>query len=225
MRGTQRARRALLVAYAALPLAAAATPRSVPSAPPTPGGLTLEVTRDGDAFVVTAHADLLADARTAWDTITDLERLPQFVPNITRVRVLSRQPQASGELLAVAFDGSFRLFFLSFPTHVWLDVEHVPYTDVLSRLRPPPPGETSPSSLKRFSGRYTLTTVGAGRGGATRVRFDYSAEFALAQPLPPVLGTLFGTAAVRAMLREQFAALVAEIERRARARQGLQPSR
>jgi hypothetical protein len=187
--------------------------------------MALAVRRDGDAFTVTARADLQADARTAWDTITDVERLPQFVPDITRVRVLSRQARASGELLAVAFDGTFRLFFLSFPTHVWVDVEHVPYTDVLARLRPPPPGERNASSLKRFSGRYTLTTVGAGRGPATRVRFDYHAEFTLAQPLPPVLGTLFGTAAVRAMLREQFAALVAEIERRARGRQGLQPSR
>jgi hypothetical protein len=215
----------VLAACAALPLAAAASQRPVPPAPPAPTGVGLEVTRDGDAFVVVARADLQADARTAWDTITDVERLPQFVPDITRVRVLSRQQRASGEMLAVAFDGTFRLFFLSFPTHVWLDVEHVPYTDVLARLRPPPAGEGNASSLKRFSGRYTLTTVGAGRGTATRVRFDYKAEFELALALPPLLGTLFGTAAVRAMLREQFTALVAEIERRARGRQGLQPSR
>lgn len=225
MRRPQRSRRALLAACAALPLVAAGAQRPVPPAPPAPSGVALEVTRDGNAFSVTARADLQADARTAWDTLVDVERLPQFVPNITRVQVLSRQPRASGEVLAVAFDGTFRLFFLSFPTHVWLDVEHVPYTDVVARLRPPPPGERTASSLKRFSGRYTLTTVGAGRGGATRVRFDYTAEFELAMALPPVLGTLFGTAAVRAMLREQFAALVAEIERRARGRQGLQPSR
>lgn len=225
MRSARHSRRALLAACAAMSLAAGAAQRSVPSAQLAPTDLTLDVSRVNDAFVVTARADLLADARTAWDTITDLERLPQFVPNITRVRVLSRQPRASGELLAVAFEGSFRLFFLSFPTHVWLDVEHVPYSDVLSRLRPPPAGESNASSLKRFTGRYTLTTLGAGRDRATRVRFDYEAEFELAQPLPPVLGTLFGSAAVRATLREQFAALVAEIERRARARQGLQPSR
>jgi hypothetical protein len=225
MRRVQRSRRSLLAACAALPLAVAAAQRPVPPAPAVPTGVALDVTRDGNAFVVTARADLQADARTAWDTITEVERLPQFVPNVTRVRVLSRQPRARGEVLAVAFEGNFRLFFLSFPTHVWLDVEHVPYTDVLARLRPPPPGHTAPSSLKHFNGRYTLTTVGAGRDGATRVRFDYNAEFELAQPLPPVLGTLFGTRAVRAMLREQFAALVSEIERRSRGRQGLLPSR
>jgi hypothetical protein len=43
--------------------------------------------------------------------------------------------------------------------------------------------------------------------------------------LPPIIGPLFGTAAVRQTLREQFGAMVTEIERRSRARQGLQKDR
>jgi hypothetical protein len=204
----------------ALPIAAAARERSVP---PLPTGTVLEVVRDGEQFRVTARADMQADASVAWATLTDYERMPQFIPHIARVQVLSRSPRASGEMLAVAYEGTLKLLFLSIPTAVWLDVEHVPYTDVLARLRAPPPGAAA-ASLKRFSGRYTLAVVGS-RGAAARVRLDYSAEFELAQPLPPVLGALFGTAAVRSPLREQFTALVGEIERRTRARQGLQPAR
>jgi hypothetical protein len=204
----------------AIPIAAAARERSVL---PLPTGIVLDVVRDGEQFRVMARADMQADASVAWATLTDYERMPQFIPNIARVQVLSRAPRAGVETLAVAYEGTLKLLFLSIPTAVWLDVEHVPYTDVLARLRAPPPGAGA-ASLKRFSGRYTLTVVGS-RGAAARVRLDYSAEFELAQPLPPVLGALFGAAAVRSTLREQFTALVGEIERRTRARQGLQPAR
>ena len=40
-----------------------------------------------------------------------------------------------------------------------------------------------------------------------------------------MIGTLFGTAAIRHALREQFGAMVAEIERRSRQRQGIQKGR
>ncbi len=217
-----RARRALLHAAATgaaiAPLASLARDRAVP---PLPTGIALDVARDGEKFRVTARADMQADASVAWATLTDYERLPQFIPHVTRVRVVARRPRPGGEALTVDYDGVFRLFFLSYPTQVRLDVEHVPFTDVLARLSTPaqPNG-----SLRQFDGRYTLTVRGD-RGGSARVRLDYNATFELAQPLPPVLGTLFGTGAVRSMLREQFEALVAEIERRTRARQGLQPAR
>ncbi len=221
------ARRALLravaTAAATAPLASLARERAVP---PLPTGIALDVAREsareGDRFRVTARADMQADASVAWATLTDYERLPQFIPHLTRVRILARRPRPSGEALTVDYEGSFRLLFLSYPTQVRLDVEHVPFTDVLARLSTPPqPG----GSLRQFEGRYTLTVVRGDRNAGARVRLDYNAAFELAQPLPPVLGSLFGVGAVRSMLREQFEALVAEIERRTRARQGLQPSR
>jgi hypothetical protein len=219
-------RRSLLLASLAVPLAAAARQRAVP---PLPTGIALDVVRDGERFRVTARADMQADASVAWATLTDYQRMPQFIPYINRVRVQARTPRPSGETLKVAYEGTLKLLFLSIPTLVWLDVEHVPFTDVIARLSAVPQGEAV-GSLKRFTGRYTLAVVGSGTsagssGSAARVRLDYNAEFELAQPLPPVLGLLFGTAAVRSTLREQFGALVVEIERRSRARQGLQPSR
>jgi hypothetical protein len=76
------------------------------------------------------------------------------------------------------------------------------------------------SRCRAFDGRYTLTVLGGAGAGAPRVRLDYSARFELAEPLPPIIGPLFGTAAVRQTLREQFGATVTEIERRSSARQG-----
>ena len=201
-----------------LPLALPAASRTIP---PPPTALQLEVERDGDRFRVTARADLTADARVAWDTLTDYARLPEFVPGVTSTRVLSRTPAEGGERLSIEYVGSFRLLFLSVPTYVWLDVRHQPFTDVLARSMPAPRPDAPAATLKSFDGRYSLAVIGRGAGGASRVRFDYRAQFELAEPLPPVIGPLLGTWAVRSVLREQFAAMVGEIERRSRARQGI----
>ena len=210
----RRAAAALLLA-----LAAAAAYAN----PPVPSAIHVEVERDGDRFRVTARADMAADARTAWDTLTDYERLPDFVPGVTRTRILAREARAGGERVAVEYAGTFKLLFFALPTHVWLDVQHVPFTDVLARSAPAPASrrDAPAPTLRSFDGRYTLAVVGGGGRGAPRVRFDYSAQFELAEPLPPVIGALFGTMAVRQTLREQFGAMVAEIERRSRARQGI----
>ncbi len=194
--------------------------------PPPPTAVRLDVERDGERFRVIARADMAADARIAWDTLVDYERLPEFVPSVARTRVLAREARAGGEQLTVEYLGSFKLLFFSVPTRVWLDVQQVPFTDVLARSATRlPRGEAPPApTLKSFNGRYTLAVIGGG-GGAPRVRFDYDAQFELAEPLPPVIGALFGTAAIRHALREQFVAMVAEIERRSRQRQGIQKSR
>jgi hypothetical protein len=192
--------------------------------PPLPTTIQLDVERDGDRFRVTARADMAADPRVAWDTLTDYEHLSEFVPSVTRTRVLAREGRTGGERLTVEYSGSLKLWFFRVPTQVWLDVEHVPFTDVRaqSATRVAPRAGAPASTLKSFNGRYSLAVVGGGSGRAPRVRFDYSAQFELAEPLPPVIGPLFGAAAVRHTLREQFSAMVTEIERRSRARQGIQ---
>lgn len=184
----------------------------------------VEVERDGDRFAVRAQAELSADARTAWDTLTDYEALPQFVPGITRTRVLAREGRGGDERLTVEYSGRFRLLFLSQPTQLWLDVRHRPLTEVLaqsSRSHVPARGEPA-ATLREFRGRYLLAVLGGGGAGRPRLRLDYDAQFELAEPLPPVIGALFGTAALRQAMREQFAAMVAEIERRAQSRPSIE---
>jgi hypothetical protein len=217
-----RAARALRAAGLCVAAAAALLPAAA-AAPPIPTAIQLEVERDGDRFHVSARADMAADARVAWETLTDYERLPQFVPSITRTRVLAREARADGERVTVEYSGTLKLWFVTVPTLVWLEVRHTPYTAVAARAiaRPPARADAPPPSLRSFDGSYALAVVGGGIGGAPRVRFDYRAQFELAEPLPPVIGSLFGTAAVRQTLREQLGAMVGEIERRTRERQGI----
>lgn len=185
----------------------------------TAASSSVTVERDGDRFTVVAEAVIDADPRTAWEVLTDYERLPQFIPGIRRTRVLSRRTLADGEQLLVEYAGRFNLLLLMLPTQVWLDVRHAPMKEVLARSVAPPPRAPDEaqtvSTLRAFTGRYTLNPLDREPAGPQRVRLGYSARFELAEPLPPVIGPIFGAAAVRHALREQFEAMVAEIERRA----------
>lgn len=210
-----RATRAVSMGLALL-FAAVSPARGAPLPPATEVALNVE--HDGERFHVTARADMAADARVAWYTLTDYERLPAFVPGVERTRVLARVIRAGDERLTVEYAGALRFWIFSVPTRVWLDVHHQPFTEITARAASgmSPPDGGAQASLRSFEGRYTLSTLGGASAGAARVRLDYSARFELAQPLPPLLGSLFVTAAVRLALREQFVAMVAEIERRSR---------
>src|SRR5258706_2276241 len=69
---------------------------------------SVTVERDGDSYRVHASADLAAAPRVAWDTITDYERLPEFVPGVARSHVLSRTTSSTGERLVVDHAGVLR---------------------------------------------------------------------------------------------------------------------
>ena len=167
----------------------------------------VEVTRTGETYRVRASAQLAADQRLVWETLTDYERLREFVPGVTRARVLTRV----GNQLSIEQVGVFSVFFFDLPVKLRLAVEHTPYTTVLARLAAGSM-DANESTLRSFSGRYTLTPV---RLPPLRsVRLDYDAQFELAAPLPPLIGSLFAVSAVRQTMREQFEAMLREIERR-----------
>lgn len=167
----------------------------------------IEVSLDGGTYRVHASAQLAADQKVAWETLTDYERLREFVPGVTRARILAR----NGNELTIEQLGVFPVLFFDLPVQVRLAVQHTPYTLVLAHLAASPADAGEPT-LRSFSGRYVLTASGlAQRPG---VRLDYDAEFELARPLPAVIGSLFGVAAVRRTMREQFEAMLREIDRR-----------
>ncbi len=173
----------------------------------------IEVQREGETYSVRASADIAADVPVVWGTLTDYERLPQFVPDIHRVRVLARD----GNRLTVVFHGGLRLLFFEWPVWMRLAVRHEPYGSVSAQSDP---GliDGQPATLRGFAGRYALTVIPmAGRSG---VRVDYDARFELTEAVPTLIGVLFGRPLVRAALRGQFEAMLKEIERR----QAAQPS-
>jgi hypothetical protein len=154
---------------------------------------------------VAARADIAADPAVAWETLTDYERLPRFVPGLLRVRVLAHKVEGARERLLVEQTGELRFLFFVQRVGVLLDVRHEPPTRVEARALPraAPAGEDE-ASVTDFEGTYVLAPTAGG------VRLDYRARFAPTFELPPIVGTL----AVRQTMKRQFDALVAEIGRR-----------
>jgi hypothetical protein len=120
------------------------------------------------------------------------------VPDLHRVQVVER----NGSQLTVDYDGQYRYLFLRRAVRLRLAVVHEPPLRVLaaggSRERP------DGSAVLDLRSRYELQPSAAG------ALLRYEAQFELVPALPAVLGTL----GVRHAMREQFEALVAEIERR-----------
>jgi len=164
-----------------------------------------DVTQDGAGYRIDASADLSADPAVVWNTLTDYEKLPQFVPGIRHVRVLETHEQAGRQHLLVEQAGELRFLFFSRRVAVLLDVEQQPPSRVEARALPRPRGgNEGEESLNDFEGTYTLVPIPGG------VRLGYRARFAPEFTLPPILGPW----AVRRTMQAQFEAMLAEIDRR-----------
>jgi ribosome-associated toxin RatA of RatAB toxin-antitoxin module len=159
---------------------------------------SVEAQRDGDAVEVRVHALLDASAALTWQVISDYERLPEFVPGISRSVVVAR----SGNRVTLEQSGEARFAFLVFPIEVRLEVLESPLEWIVSRA--------VSGNVRRMSGRYEIHPEGA-RGGVT-LRYHGAIEPAF--ELPPIVGV----AALRWTIEQQFEAMVNEILRQAAAR-------
>ncbi len=179
---------------------------------------TVTVERDGDTFYVRARASVAVDPRVAWDTINDYEHMHDFLPNIKRSKVVAR----NATRLAVEHTGRFPLFFFDIPVRVRLGVVQHPYERIVARSEAGTV-DGAPQTLRAFSGSCDLTVITLARRAG--VRMEYEARFELAEPLPPIIGGLFGTAMVTKTVRLQFEALVREMVRRQTGRASIEKSR
>lgn len=155
--------------------------------------LAVEVERGGPVFRVRAAATVAAPAERVWEVLTDYANLARFVPGLSSSVVHLRE----GNRVLLEQKGEARFLIFSYPIDVHLEVRESPGSSIVSR--------GVGGNLRRMSGRYDLENA----GGAVLLR--YSGELEPDFELPPLIGTL----AVRSMVEEQFAAMVAEIERRA----------
>ena len=164
----------------------------------------IEAHREGASVEIKAHAELAAPAAVAWQVLTDYERLPAFIPGIAKSVVRERH----GAVLVVEQSGAARFLVFSFPIEVRYEVTERPQQSVESRA--------VGGNLRRMNGRYELEP---GVEPLT-VRLRYHGLIEPDFHLPP----LVGVAALRSMAEEQFAAMVAEIERRAAEAGAAEPS-
>ena len=155
--------------------------------------VVVEMQRQGAALQVRAHALLVAPMPLVWKVLTDYERMPKFIPGIAKSVVRLRQ----GNHLLVEHSGDARFLFFSFPIDVTLEVDESPMQWVTSRA--------VSGNFRRMMGRYELSREAGG------VLLRYSGFIEPDFDLPP----LIGPAALRRSVREEFTAMVEEIERRA----------
>lgn len=157
------------------------------------GDLAVDVERNGRSFTLRASASVAAPAATVWEVLTDYDNLARFIPGIASSEVELRVANR----VLVQQKGEARFLVFSYPIEVRLEVLESPNRSITSR--------GIGGNLKRMTGHYELQRA------RDEILLRYTGELEPDFVLPPLIGTL----AVRAMAEEQFAAMVAEIERRA----------
>ena len=164
--------------------------------------LSVEAARRGDAVEVRARATLDAPYEVVWGTLTDYNRLAEFIPGMLRSRVIEQR----GDAAVVEQVGEARFLFFSFPIEV----------TVVSTSRPPNAIDIRvlKGNLKRLDGGYRVEPA---QGGRILLRWN-----GLIEP-DTVMPPLLGEAVMRSNIEDQFTGMVREIERReARRREAAQ---
>ncbi|HZP85718.1 MAG TPA: SRPBCC family protein [Burkholderiales bacterium] len=154
--------------------------------------IDVEAHRDGEGVVLEASAWLHASVQQVWSVLTDYERYPQFVPDLTESRVIAR----NGKTITLEQRGQAGFIFFHYPIEVQLEVVEQPPERVTSHA--------ISGNFKRMDGLYELRPEG------DLVHLVYRGRLVPAFSLPPVVGL----PAVRSATERQFAALVREIKRR-----------
>ncbi len=142
---------------------------------------------------IEASVPVQADRATLWATLTDYNRLAEFVPNL----VVSRVVSAPGQPKRVEQRGNAGMLSFLLPDHVVLAMEELP--PGLIRFR------AVSGSVLAMSGEWRVE-------GETRpVRLSYRARIMPRVPPPPLLSEGF----IEDEVRQRFEAVAQEAERRA----------
>jgi len=172
--------------------------------------IKVDVRRTGRRFDATATLDLAARAETVWETITDYDALPKFLPGIRACRVIERTAAAGDvEHLVVEQLGEFRFLLFAQPMTVLLNIEHQHLRVAEAKAVRFDLGLLKGRAIDVFEGRYELMPA-SGRGSNARMQLRYTAVIGLRLPPPPSIGSM----AVRQNLAAQLEAVAAEVARR-----------
>ncbi len=154
----------------------------------------VETFRTGDLIEVRANAIVVAPLDVVWSTLTDYERLPQFIPGMLKSKIISRV----GPTATVAQSGEAHFLFFTVAIDVTVEsTERPPFLDV----------KRKGGTLRQLYGRYEVVSLPS----AGQVQLKWIGAIEPESRLPP----LIGEALMRKSIREQFTGMVREIERRA----------
>jgi ribosome-associated toxin RatA of RatAB toxin-antitoxin module len=152
----------------------------------------------GDLVSVRAQATITAPLDVVWGTLTDYERLPEFIPGLKKSKVIAR----NGATATVQQSGEAWFFLTRVPIEVTLESTEVPPNIEVRRTA---------GTIKQLQGRYETQVL---EGTPTKVQLRWIGSVEPENGLPP----LVGEALMRRSIRQQFAGMVTEIERREAAR-------
>jgi ribosome-associated toxin RatA of RatAB toxin-antitoxin module len=161
--------------------------------------IRVESTPREHGMEVTCRVLLDAPADLVWQTLTDYNRLAEFVPGMRSSRVLE---QRAGTVVVEQL-GEAKFLFFSVPVEVTLTTtERPPYAIDARMLK---------GNLKRFEGAYRIEPQPGGR-----VLLRWAGLIEPGSAAPPLLGELI----MRSVIEDQFRGMVREIERREQLRRG-----
>ena len=165
-------------------------------APIAISGSDMEVvaSRNGELIEVRARATVNAPLAVVWGTLTDYERLPEFIPGIKKSKVISR----AGTTSTIEQSGEARFLFMSIPIQITVEVTERPPNIEVRRIS---------GTVRFLRGRYETEVLGA---DPALVQLRWIGAITPEDDLPP----LIGEALIRLSIEQQFFGMVAEIERR-----------
>jgi ribosome-associated toxin RatA of RatAB toxin-antitoxin module len=158
--------------------------------------IAVQARRQGSAVQVTTQAVIRAPLEVIWQTLTDYDRLAEFVPDISSSRVIERQ----GSTVTVEQAGKAHLWFFTYAIDVVVEVtEQPPACAAVRVLR---------GNLKQLEGGYRLDKVEGKEGDEYLLQWSGLIEPALPVPTAVTLPLM------RSNIARQFEGMVREIERR-----------
>jgi hypothetical protein len=152
----------------------------------------IRIEHRGGVFSIHIDTQIVADAATAWQVLTDYDRLADFVPDLRASRVIS----APGAPLRIEQRGETGFLLFRFAIDVVLEIEETPPSRLGFRaIR---------GNMRRMRGEWRIERTDTG------IRLGYEAEMEPDFWVPP----LIGPAVMRRDVASQVAGVVREIERR-----------
>ncbi len=157
--------------------------------------ISVQAQRQGTAVQVTTQALVRAPFDLIWQTLTDYDRLAEFVPGIVTSRVLEKKDG----VVIVEQAGKAKLWFFTYAIDVVVEVTERPPSALNIRVLR--------GNLKQLEGGYQLEKID-GKEGEYMLQWSGVIEPAVAVPQSISLPLM------RSNIAHQFEGMVREIERR-----------
>jgi ribosome-associated toxin RatA of RatAB toxin-antitoxin module len=156
--------------------------------------IEISTSHKSDVVDIRVQAVIAAPPQVIWATLTDYERLPDFVPGLKVSKVLERRESVT----TVKQSGVAQFLFLKIPFEVTVESKEAwPILEV----------KRVSGTVRQLQGRYEMVIT----PDSPTVKLIWTCVIEPENSLPP----LIGESLMRHSIREQFTGLVREIERRA----------